>query len=84
MDLRRTKKKIEEDNKGMRRREEGPLRTPNPNNRNPARLHSSWEMQGALFPSSLSLSLYNKLSYKEIVKTYQPSLPSLLYTFFFF
>jgi hypothetical protein len=38
------------------RREEGLLRTPNPNNKNPARrLHSSWEMQG-LFLSLFSLS----------------------------
>lgn len=36
---RRIRKKIK-DEKG-RRREEGQLRTPNPNNRNPTRLHSS-------------------------------------------
>lgn len=47
-------KKKERMNK--RRREEGQLRTPNPNNRSPTRLHSSWELQD-LNSFSLFLSL---------------------------
>lgn len=42
-------------NKVDERREEGQLRTPNPNNRNPTRLHSSWELQELQYFPSFSL-----------------------------